>query len=319
MKVAITGGTGFIGRYLLSRCLAEGNEVRILSRGQVNLCSTRRVSWHEGDLNDPSSLLAFLDGVDVLYHCAGQITNQSQMRSLHVDGTANLIDAASGRVGHWVQLSSVGVYGPVSTGVITETSPFNPVGEYEITKAASDELVLAAAAQGRFDCAILRPSNVYGEDMNNQSLFNMIKMIERGLFFYIGKPGASANYIHVDNVVEGLVRCGSMATAKGGIYNLSDNIFMEEFVRVIVDALGCRLPTMRAAELPMRWIGKSMGKISGFPLTEARVNALTNRSIYPTRRIQEDLGYKHVMSMENGLRQLVAAYKNRAERNDETA
>jgi len=311
MKVAITGGSGFIGRHLVSRCLAEGNEVRVLSRRSVNARLTHRVTWYQGDLNDPSSLLALVDGVDILYHCAGQITNKSQMRSLHVDGTKNLIDVASDRIGHWVQLSSVGVYGAVSRGLITEASPINPIGEYEETKLESDELVLAAAKKGKFSCTVLRPSNVFGEEMSNQSLFAMIHMIKRGLFFFVGAAGASANYIHVDNVVEGLFRCGTIKTAKGGIYNLSDHCSMEFLVEVVSGELKCgRLP-LRIPESLVRGIVWCLGSIPNFPLSQPRVDALTNHAIYPIDRIQYELGYEHVISMKRGLQQLVAAYNRR--------
>jgi len=313
MIVAITGGTGFIGNKLALYHLARRDEVRVLSRSASGLPgSSGSVKYFPGDLLNVDSLLSFVDGADVLYHCAGQLTDERAMRALHVEGTRNLVEvAARCGIGHWVQLSSVGVYGPVSEGVVTEESPVNPVGEYEVTKAESDEVVLEASGQGKFSCTVLRPSNVFGADMKNRSLFGMISMIDRGLFFFIGKPGASANYIHVDNVVEGLVRCGSMPVAKGKIYNLSDNRSIEDLVRTISEALDCRFPVFRLPDLPVRWAANVMGAIAGFPLTPARVDALTNRSVYPAGRIQEDLGYKHVMSMEHGLRQLVAAYKSR--------
>ncbi len=313
--MAITGGTGFIGSELVNHHLKNGDRVRVLTRRKPEAWNNGgSTSFFEGDILTNQGLEAFVDGVDVLYHCAGQLTETSKMRSLHVDGTQNLVDVASQRIGHWVQLSSVGVYGPVSEGVITEQSPINPVGEYEITKAESDVLVLNAADRGGFSCSILRPSNVYGADMNNQSLFSMINMIERGLFFFIGKPGASANYIHVDNVVEGLVLCGTNPAAKGKVYNLSDYCIMEDFVQTISEALDCRMPMFRIPEYPIRWVSKVMGGISKFPLTQARVDTLVNRSVYPIDRIQKDLSYAHVMSMGNGLRQLVAAYKSRQRR-----
>ena len=311
MKVAITGGTGFIGKHLAMYCISHGHEVRILSRKPNIKWPLDSVRWFTGDLNEPSCLLPFVDGVDILYHCAGQLTETDLMLSLHVDGTQNLIEAASHRIGHWVQLSSVGVYGAVSEGVINEESPINPVGVYEVTKAESDQIVLNAASQGSFSCSILRPSNVFGADMKNQSLFSMISMIDRGLFFFIGKPGASANYIHVDNVVDGLIRCGTISAAKGRIYNLSDHCTMEAFVSLISDALGCNCPRIHLPEMPLRWASKLAGVIPGFPLTHSRVNALVNRSTYQTDRIEAELHYVHVMSMENGLKQLVAAYRSK--------
>ena len=313
MIVAITGGTGFIGKKLVSHLIERGDTVRLLTRSLATVGTSALLEIHECDLLTvgANELSAMLDGVDVLYHCAGQLKDVHAMRPLHVNATRKLAEAASGLIGHWVQLSSVGVYGPVAQGVISEDSALNPAGEYEITKAESDQIVVDAAQKGGFSYSILRPSNVFGAGMTNQSLFGMIAMIKRGLFFYIGKPGASANYIHVNNVVDGLVRCGTMQPAQGRIYNLSDHCTMEHFVDVIADAFGCASPWLRIPEPIAYLTGITLGKLSGFPLTRSRVDALVNRSIYPISRIQQELGYHHVISMEDGLRELVKAYEQR--------
>ena len=312
MNVAITGGTGFIGRKLVQRHLEQGDHVSVLSRRPLVLSGLPdSVEWFEGDLVAFEHSWPFVDGVDVLYHCAGQLTDENSMRSLHVDGTKFLVEAASRRIGHWVQLSSVGVYGPVSSGLITEESPLNPVGEYEITKSESDELVINAAREGAFSFSVLRPSNVYGEEMTNQSLFDLISMIERGLFFFVGHKGASANYIHVDNVVEGLIRCGTMERAKNKIFNLSDHCSMERFVGIISKELGCKYPRLRLPEFLLRVMAGIMGKLPRFPLTASRVDALTRKSMYSVKSIQQELGYQHVVSMEDGLRRLVSGYIKR--------
>lgn len=313
MIVAITGGTGFIGKKLVSRLIERGDTVRLLTRSSATVGTSALLEIHECDLLTvgANELSAMLDGADVLYHCAGQLKDVHAMRPLHVEATRKLAEAASWHVSHWVQLSSVGVYGPVTQSVITEDSALDPVGEYEITKAESDQIVVDAAQKGGFSYSILRPSNVFGAGMTNQSLFGMIAMIKRGLFFYIGKPGASANYIHVNNVIDGLVRCGTMRLAQGRIYNLSDHCTIEHFVDVIADALGCASPWLRIPKSIAYLTGITLGKLSGFPLTRSRVDALVNRSIYPISRIQQELGYHHVISMEDGLRELVKAYEQR--------
>jgi nucleoside-diphosphate-sugar epimerase len=312
MIIAITGGTGFIGRKLVSCHLARGDEVRVLSRrppAQSGLPATVR-HW-PGDLAGSADLRPFVDAAEILYHCAGEIRNTDLMQAVHVGGTRSLIEAAAGRIGRWVQLSSVGAYGPVSEGSVTEDAPLKPVGAYELTKTESDRLVVEAAGRGAFSCAILRPSNVFAADMTNSSLFALIRMIDKGLFFFIGKPGASANYIHADCVVHALTACAVAPEAKGRIYNLSDHRTREEFMGTIADALGRPAPRLRFPEKPVRWAAGLFGGIPGFPLTESRITTSVNRSIYPIARIQQELGYAHVISMEAGLRQLVAAYRQR--------
>lgn len=311
MIVAVTGGTGFIGKKLVSRLVERGDTVRLLTRSSATVETSALLEIYKCDLvavgiNELSSML---DGVDVLYHCAGQLTNTSVMRELHVDATCKLAVAASGRIKHWVQLSSVGVYGPVSEGSVTEETSLNPVGDYEITKTESDRIVIEAANRGAFSYSILRPSNVFGAEMRNQSLFGMIDIINKGLFFFIGKPGASANYIHVDNVVEGLIRCGLMPTAKDRIYNLSDYCDLELLVSYICRGLGKRPPQLRLPLQPARWLAKLASIVPAFPLTASRVNALTNRSRYSTLRIEKELGYVATVTLEAGMQEMVAAWK----------
>lgn len=311
MIVAVTGGTGFIGKKIVERLVGRGDTVRVLTRGSPISEKSALLEIHKCDLvtvgiKDISSML---DGVDVLYHCAGQLTDTQAMQALHVDATRKLVEAASGRVRHWVQLSSVGVYGPVREGVITEDSALNPAGEYEITKTVSDRIVIDGAQQGGYSYSILRPSNVFGAGMTNRSLFGLIAMIDRGWFFYIGRPGASANYIHVDNVAEGLIRCATMPAARGRIFNLSDHRTMEQFAGAIAEALGRPAPRLRVPQSLAHLIGATLGSLPGFPLTRSRIDALTNRSCYPISRIQQELDYRHVITMEDGLRELVRAYR----------
>ena len=311
MIVAVTGGSGFIGKRLVERLVERGDTVRLLTRSSALPENFPLLEIHQCDLvmTSVDKLSSILDGVDVLYHCAGQLTDKQAMRALHVDATRKLVEAASQRIKHWVQLSSVGVYGPVHQGAIDEDSANNPVGEYEITKAESDKIVFEGAERAGFSYSILRPSNVFGARMNNRSLFKMVSMIDRGWFFYIGNPGASANYIHVDNVAEGLIRCGTMGAARGRTFNLSDHRTLEQFVGVIAKELGRSAPRLRIPLPVAHLIGATLGRLPGFPLTRSRIAALTNRSIYPISRIQQELGYRHVITMEDGLRELVRAYQ----------
>ncbi len=307
MIVAITGGTGFIGRKLVQHHIQRGDEVRVLSRRPP--CESglpESVKWYGGDLTASHDLTPFVDGADFLYHCAGEIRNHERMEALHVGGTRKLVAAARHRIGCWVQLSSVGVYGPHQAGRVTEQSPPNPKGVYEITKKCSDDLVGDSGSGGAFEWTILRPSIVFGESMPNQSLFQMIRAIDKGHFFFIGEPGASANYIHVDNVVYALTLCGALPAARGRTYNLSGHATLEIFVKMIAEALGKPPPGLHLPESFARTIAR-IGKLvtKRFPLTESRIDAMTTRVIYPIDAIEHDLGYQHQVLLPSGVSRLV--------------
>lgn len=310
MIVAITGGTGFIGKKLAQHHLSKGDTVRLLSRRPPPESLPQGLVWYRGGLLDvPAELTGFAAGADVLYHCAGEIRDKTRMEAVNTEGTRNLAMAAAGNIGRWVQLSSVGSYGAFQDGVVTEDTPLQPVGPYETSKARADELVVEASGKGAFPFSMLRPSNVYGPDMSNQSLFQMINMIDRGLFFFVGEPGASANYVHVANVVDGLIKCGSEDAALNRIYNLSDYCDLELLVSYICRGLGKRPPQLRLPLQLARWLAKLASIVPAFPLTASRVNALTNRSRYSTLRIEKEIGYVATVTLEAGMQEMVAAWK----------
>lgn len=306
MNVAVTGGTGFIGRRLVEALATNGHTVRVLTRTPDHLRPRAPgVTEFVGDLRDDGTdFRSFIRGVEVVYHCAGVISGEAEMVAVHVDGTRRLVEVASTEARRWVQLSSVGVYGPVRGGVTRETSAERPVGTYETSKCRSDQIV--RGYEDRFEVSILRPAIVFGSGMPNQSMPHLIRAISRGRFFYIGPPGSSANYIHVDNVVDCLQRCSASAVAAGMTFNLSESRTIEELVTSICAALGRAAPRVRVPLLPIRLAARLLGEIPGFPLTASRVDALTSRARYPTDLIEELLGYVPVMSFDAGVSDLVA-------------
>lgn len=313
MKVAITGATGFIGKHLVLKHLELGDEVQIMSRKDCgNLDFSHQVKIFNADLLDNKEILdAFVDGVDILYHCAAEIRDESKMFKVNVEGTNNLIRSAKGKAKHWVQLSSTGVYGHLLSGRVTENQKLNPMNMYEKSKVASDKLVIEAGLNHFFSYSILRPSNVFAPDMRNQSLFQLIRAIDKGLFFFIGTKGANANYIPVENVVYALTLLGKDERAKGNIYNLSDSLTIESFISLIAKTLNRSTPKMRMPLFLMKGLGLLGNIIPGSPLTLGRVDALSTRVKYENNLIEKELNYNPVISIEKGIENLVANYKNR--------
>jgi nucleoside-diphosphate-sugar epimerase len=313
MNIAVTGGTGFIGRHLVERLVLSGDSVAVLTRRDATQAALPpEVRLVPGDLTRLESFPPdFLDGVDVLYHCAGAASDRQRMHELHVRGTERLVEAASGRVGRWVQLSSAGVYGRIGTGVIDEDTPLQPYGDYERTKLESDERVIEAGRRGAFEFSILRPVSVFGADMPNRSMFALIEAIRRGWFFFIGPAGASANYVHVDNVVEALLQTATHSGAAGRIYNLSDWLTIEEFVGHVCRIVGRMPPRLRLPATPLLTVARIAGLCPGSPLNKARVETLCSRARYSTDRIRRELGYEHRVTMDQGLERVVTSLVGR--------
>lgn len=309
MIVAITGARGFIGSRLARAHLDRGDEVRALTRTDERL--QPRVAGcipFRGNLAVAGDIPAgFLDGTDVLYHCAAELRDEQAMEAANVRGTQSLLDTAVGRVRRWVQLSSVGVYGPCREGEVREDAPLHPANAYERTKAAADLLLMKTAEAIGLEWTILRPTIVFGREMPNSSIRQLAAMIRRGLYWHIGVPGASANYIHVENVVHALLLCGEHPDAVGRIFNLSDHRTFEDFISAIADDLNVPVPSKRLPETLARILAVIATWVPGSPLTLSRIDALTGRAQYPTDRIVDELGYRHIISMEDGLAEMLSS------------
>ena len=306
MLVSITGGSGFIGRLLVQKHLHQGDEVRVLSR--QSFPDRGKLRYFYGDLHNAScNLEKFINGADVLYHCAAEIADESVMHSLHVDATTRLAKVAAGNIGRWVQLSSVGAYGPCLEGVVNESDLERPVGVYETTKTQADNVLFENSVCKNFELVVLRPSIVFGEMMPNQSLAQMSRVIRKGLFFYIGPSGAVVNYVHVSDVVKALLVCATHNKAKGNTYILSCSVSLEEMVEAVCKGLNAKMPTLRLPEYPIRLLVKTLGKYPYIPLTEGRVDALTGRCIYDASAICNDLDYSFEQPLVSAFRNYAAS------------
>ena len=275
--VAITGGTGFIGRALVVAHLRRGDRVRVLTRRPgMQLPGT---DAFEGDLaaNVPK---AFTDGADIVYHLAAELEDRSRMHEVNVLGTARLIDSAMGRCGRWVQLSSVGVYGPPEgEDCVTETTAPKPTTEYERSKLEADHAVGRACGRAGCPWGILRPSNVVGAAMRNRSALALVKAIASGRFVYIGSEDAVSTYVHVDDVVGALL---AIAQAPSGtVANVSSDCRWTLLVERICERASLKPPRLRVPTWFAQPISRALGGIPGFPLTPTRLGALARRGGYP--------------------------------------
>lgn len=309
MIIAITGGRGFIGRKLVDWHLEAGDTVRVLSRRQVAGAPLQNVECHHADLTAPKAdaLLRFVDGASVLYHCAGELSDSGKMDAVNHLGTARLAEMATGRIGRWVQLSTIGVYGSPGSGTVVENSPVRPPNAYEMSKLQGDRALAAAAdGKGMAWCA-LRPSIVFGNGMPNMSVRGLIDAIRRGRFFYIGVPGAILPYVHVDDVAEALLLLGRHHDAPNQVFNLSDDVTLEDFANEVSDRTGCRRPSLRLPEFPVRLAASLLQGIPRFPLTASRIDALTRRTRYSTAKIQAVLGYSPTKGWRAGLQEMLSA------------
>ena len=155
---------------------------------------------------------------------------------------------------------------------------------------------------------ILRPSNVFGTKMTNQSLRRLIELVKRQLFFYVGRPGAITTYVHVDDVVAALIICAVEPRAKDQIYNLSSDCILEDIVKHIASLLGVRQPWLR---IPEPLINIPLGLLSSLLKSWVNVpslNVLLLRTRYPAQKIESELGFKFSKPLPAGIEDLVKEF-----------
>jgi len=307
-KVAITGATGFIGVALIKALAERGDEVRILSRNlSVSTGVFQGLKLFQGDICHQIDHM-FLDGVDTVYHLAAELADESRMHAVNVVGTSNLLTAAvSAGVCRWIQLSSIGVYGPPTCPVVTEVTVPMPLNEYERTKLASDLLVEETCKNTSMEYSILRPSNVIGAKMKNGSFAALVNAVRRGRFCYFGPRGSIATYVHVDDVARALVACRDAPS--GSVFNLSSDCMWADLVGEIARLVGVRAPRLRLPLLPLKAALRALDGRIKLPITSSRLASLMNRSTYSSTRIIQDLGFTYSRPMPVGIEDVVKAMR----------
>lgn len=158
MILAITGGTGFVGRHLIDRAPAAGHEVRALTRrAQPDRVG---VTWITGDLAAPGDLAR---GADALIHVAGIVNapDRAGFVAGNVEGTRAILGAATeAGVGRFVHVSSLSAREP-------------QLSDYGWSKREAERLVEASA----LDWTIVRPTAIYGAgDMEMRDLFRAARL-----------------------------------------------------------------------------------------------------------------------------------------------
>ena len=172
MKVFVTGATGFVGHHVARALVADGAKLRLLVRKTSNLKNLEGL-WaetHVGDLLDPDSLRAGLEGCDALMHVAADyrlwIRDPQSMYRANVDGTRELLRMArEAGIKRVVYTSSVATMHFRSDGlVVNEDTPVSlkdMVGHYKRSKFLAEQEAIKAA-QGGQRVMILNPTSPIG-------------------------------------------------------------------------------------------------------------------------------------------------------------
>jgi nucleoside-diphosphate-sugar epimerase len=196
MRIAVTGGTGFIG-YAIARDAAQrGHEVVALHRTGPP-ADRAGASW--GAIEP---WLAGNERFDAVVHAAALRHRHGVAGDDYARVNGELTRAVMARAerggAHLVHVSSISVYGwpPRRRLPIDETFPFDPIGPYGASKVATEELVM----QGTVPWTIVQPSITYGPGDTNGMIDKMMRMIARHAFVVPGLGRTRVQLVYIDDL-----------------------------------------------------------------------------------------------------------------------
>ncbi len=219
MLALVTGATGFVGSNLAAALVARGDRVRVLrrARSKLDALDGTPVEYAVGDLLDPASLQAAMQGCDVVFHVAALSeywrSGTETVYLVNVDGTRSVMRAAlETGVSRVVHTSSVAALGYARAGHLVDEGQEFPADlswfVYGHSKYLAELEVRAAVAKG-LPAVIVNPGIVIGPRDINFVSGSLIRASRRGQLRFV--PPGGSNMVHVADVV-----AGQLAAAERG-------------------------------------------------------------------------------------------------------
>lgn len=301
-KIFITGGAGFIANTLIRR-LIETNHITVYDNFTRDTLSGSGLKNHprltviEGDVLDAARLEQHLRGFDLVVHAAAIAGIDTVIRDpvktweVNLIGTANVLRAAhcNGITDRLLDFSTSEIFGSMAYNSSEEdTAIAGSAGEarwvYAVSKLAGEHLVKAYHQKHKLPTVTVRPFNVYGPGQTGEGAMQIfIKRALKGEDIYIYGDGNQIRaWCYVDDFVECLMRCLSSPKAIGQSYNIGN-------ARAVITVLGLAQTVCRVLSSRSKIIFKDA------------LSADIGLRIPSVRKIEEDLGFKAQVDLEEGI------------------
>ena len=249
MKVFLTGATGFVGRNMLKRLLAENHSVRALVREpqKASALAGERVELVAGDVTEGTGLDQGMRGCEAAMHLVGIIVEKgkSTFERVHHIGTCNVVEAAKrAGVKRFVQMSALGARAD------------GPAG-YQVTKWKGEEEVRRSG----IPFCILRPSLIFGE--GDGFVSQMIQTMRSAPLFrpVPGDGNPKFRPIFIDDVTACFVRALTVEAATNQTIELggADELTLNSVLTEIARCAGVRKPAVHVP-MPLMFAGASLAQ-----------------------------------------------------------
>jgi nucleoside-diphosphate-sugar epimerase len=317
----VTGGSGFIGGFLIERLRSEGWDVRALARSQdaEQKVRERGAVPVPGDLENEELMRDGAAGCDVAFHAAAKVEDwgdPADFERINVQGTENVIAACRGAGVR--RLVHVGTEAALMAGRplvnVDEGAPLRPDSPalYSSSKAKAEQHVRDANDAG-LETVVIRPRFVWGRG-DTTLLPALVELVRSGRFRWVGGGRHLTATTHVANTVEGLW-LGATRAEPGGVYFVTDGepVVFREFVSALLETQGVTPPTgsvpagvarVAAAAAERAW--RLLRRPGPPPLTRFAVWVSSQECTIDTGRAERELGYRPVTSREQGLADLAS-------------
>lgn len=328
MKALVTGGGGFLGRYIVEQLVARGDQVVSFSRGAYPELDRLGVQTIQGDLQDAEAIRKACAGVDVVFHTAarpGFWGTRASFYGPNVVGTEHVIAACRANgVSRLVYTSSPSViFDNTAQAGVDESYPYPQKYEnfYSETKALGEQRVIQANGPDLLTCS-LRPHLIIGP-RDHHLLPRVIAAARAGALPQVGdgmnrvdltyvEDAARAHLLAADRLMPG-------SSVAGAIYFISQDepVRLWPWLRNVLAELGLppirrRVPlgVARAAGGALEWVYRTF-KLSGEPrLTRFLAGELALDHFYDISRAKRELGYRPQINMAEATRRTVAYLKS---------
>jgi 2-alkyl-3-oxoalkanoate reductase len=326
----VTGGTGFLGRHLVDRLLAQGRAVTVLARRPAPDLEKRGVRFLGANLDDPDHVRAACQGISTVFHAAARIGvwgRHADYYATNVLGTAAIIEGCQRHgVRRLVYTSTPGVvYNGRDLAGADESLPLTTrcPAAYAVTKAQAERAVLAANSPVLRTIA-LRPHLIWGA-RDPHLVPRLLARARAGRLRIVGTGRNRVDLVHVDNAADAhllaeqaLAGSASPPAAAGRAYFITNGepVVLWDWINDLLRALGWPLATKRVppgaafaagAACELLWRLLPLGGEP--PMTRFVAKELALDHWFDISAARRDLGYRPRVSMAEGSAALVAQLK----------
>jgi nucleoside-diphosphate-sugar epimerase len=309
---AVTGGTGFLGLYIIRALAAAGWQVRILARQS----SARPqpgdtpIDTVAGDLSDRRALRELVDGADLVVHAAGLIKapNLAAFRAVNAGGTANLVDAINDCTSakHLILVSSMVAREP-------------QLSAYAATKREGEEVVAKTLGRRLHGWTTVRPCAVYGPA--DKETLTIFRAATHRIFPLPGPRAGRVALIHAADVSGAIASLGTHGPI-GRIFELTDQrvegYAWPEIIAAVEAAMDTKLLTLplpalvvRAAAVTNMIAARLTGRTAIFTLGKAREILHADWGSAATRQLPPDM-WNPQIGLNDGFRDTVSWYRKQS-------